>query len=310
VTGPGSAADLIFVRGTVCTLDPGRPFAEAAAVAAGRIAAVGAEREVRSLVGPRTETVDLAGGMLLPGFQDAHIHPGLGGLHLMRCNLGDLHSRRDYVSAVGAYARTHPEVPWILGGGWSMDAFPGGVPHRADLDTVVRDRPVYLPNRDSHSAWVNSVALEMAGVDAHTPDPVDGRIERDRDGVPTGALHEGAMRLVGALVPRPTQDDVERALLAAQSHLHALGITAWQDAMVVNGLNAPDSLDAYRALAERGELTARVAGALGWDRRRGGEQLDDLVELCRTGSGGRFRSGTVKIMQDGVLETCTAALLD
>ena len=114
--------------------------------------------------------------------------------------------RDGYVEAVRSYAEAHPEREWILGGGWSMDVFPGGTPSKDLLDAVVPDRIVFLPNRDGHSAWVNSRALEMAGVTAATPDPADGRIERDPDGEPSGTLHEGAADLVGDLAPVPTPD--------------------------------------------------------------------------------------------------------
>jgi predicted amidohydrolase YtcJ len=163
---------------------------------------------------------------------------------------------------------------------------------------------VFLVNRDGHGAWVSSRALELAGVDASTPDPPDGRIERDPDGSPTGALHEGAMDLVGRLVPPNTQTDIEAAILLAQRRLHSLGITAWQDAWVT----AAD-LEAYAALAGRGELTARVVAALWWERDRGLEQVDELLERRERGRVGRLRATSVKIMQDGVCENFTAAML-
>ena len=103
--------------------------------------------------------------MLVPGFQDAHVHPVSGGLDMLQCNLHDLSTADEYLAAIRAYADTHPEVPWILGGGWSMDAFEGGTPTAAALDRIVPDRPVYLPNRDGHGAWVNSLALKIGGRD-------------------------------------------------------------------------------------------------------------------------------------------------
>src|SRR5215203_1419543 len=112
----------------------------------------------------------------------------------------------DYVDTIAAYALANPEAEWIVGGGWSMDVFPGGVPTAAVLDRIVSDRPVFLPNRDHHSAWVNTAALERAGITADRTDPADGRIERDDRGQATGALHEGAMELVRRLVPPPTDD--------------------------------------------------------------------------------------------------------
>ncbi|HEX9123500.1 MAG TPA: amidohydrolase family protein [Actinomycetota bacterium] len=303
----GTPADLVFVNGAVYTVDAARRWARAVAVRGGRIVAVGTDDTVRELIGSRTEVVDLRGRMLLPGFQDAHAHPPAGGLEMLRCHLSDAYSLADYERVVAVYAKTHPEADWILGGGWSMDIFPGGTPTADVLDRLVPDRPAFLPNRDGHSAWVNSKALELAGVTAETPDPVDGRIERDRRGAPSGTLHEGAMTLVEKLIPPTTQEDWEEGLRVSQAYLHSLGITAWQDAIVGGSY---DTYDAYLACAGRDELTARVVGALWWDRHRGEEQIDELVDRRARGNVGRFRATSVKIMQDGVVENFSAAVLD
>ncbi|MFE8945090.1 amidohydrolase [Streptomyces sp. NPDC007856] len=300
-------ADLLFTGGPVLTPD-GRT-ATAVAVTGDRITAVGDDK-LRDLTGPRTEVVDLAGRLLLPGFQDAHVHPVPAGLELAQCDLSGRATAAETVAAVRAYAEAHPEREWILGGGWSMEAFAGGTPTKELLDAVVPDRPVYLPNRDHHGAWVNSRALELAGVDRDTPDPADGRIERDASGAPSGTLQEGAMQLVGRLTPPAIPADRLAALLHAQRHLHALGITAWQDALVGDFLGMDDPAEAYRAAARDGSLTARVRGALWWDREHGAEQIPELVEKRAELSHGRFRAGTVKLMLDGVAENGTAALLD
>ncbi|MGW3098338.1 amidohydrolase [Streptomyces sp. NPDC001102] len=300
-------ADLLFTGGPVLT--PEGRTATAVAVTGGRITAVGHD-EVLDLKGPRTRVVDLAGRLLLPGFQDAHVHPVPAGLELSQCDLTGATTAEETVAAVRAYADAHPEREWILGGGWSMEAFAGGTPTRELLDAVVPDRPVYLPNRDHHGAWVNGRALELAGVTRDTPDPADGRIERDAAGEPSGTLQEGAMRLVGRLTPPATAADRLAALLHAQRHLHALGITAWQDALVGDFLGMDDPSGAYLAAARDGSLTARVVGALWWDRERGAEQIPELVEKRAALSHGRFRAGTVKLMLDGVAENGTAALLD
>ncbi|WP_432154338.1 amidohydrolase [Streptomyces tricolor] len=300
-------ADLLFTGGPVLT--PEGRTATAVAVTGDRITAVG-HAEVRELAGPRTEVVDLAGRLLVPGFQDAHVHPVPAGLELSRCDLTGRTTAEATVAAVRAYADAHPEREWILGGGWSMEAFAGGTPTKELLDAVVPDRPVYLPNRDHHGAWVNSRALELAGVGRDTPDPADGRIERDASGEPSGTLQEGAMQLVGRLVPPARPADRLAALLRAQRHLHALGITAWQDALVGDFLGMDDPAEAYRTAAEDGSLTARVVGALWWDRERGAEQIPDLVAKRAAWSRGRFRAGTVKLMLDGVAENHTAALLE
>src|SRR6185436_15114780 len=143
-------------------------------------------------VGPRTEVVDLAGRLLGPGFQDAHVHPIQGGLEMASCDLSGVRTAGEYLAVIRTYADANPRVEWITGGGWAMEAFPGGLPTRQALDTVVPDRPVYLPNADHHGVWVNSRALQIAGITAATPDPPDGRIERDAAGEPTGMLQEGA----------------------------------------------------------------------------------------------------------------------
>ncbi len=302
-------ADLVFTGGSVFTADPSRPRAEAVAVRDGRIVAVGSDAEVRDLVGAGAEVVDLRDKMLLPGFQDAHVHSPSGGLDRLRCDLSDLHTRNGYLERIRSYAESRPDVEWVLGGGWAMDVFPGGTPTAAELDAVVSDRPAFISNRDNHGAWVNAKALDMAGVTRDTPDPADGRLERDEAGNPTGTLHEGAMLLVQRLIPPASPEERERGLLTGQAYLHSLGITAWQDAIVGKYATVPDSFDTYVALAGRGELTARVVGALWFERGRGEEQVDELLEKRARGNVGRFQATTVKIMQDGVCENFTAAVL-
>ncbi len=269
----------------------------------GRVVAVG---DVEVPAGARV--VDCAGGLLAPGFVDAHVHTVQGGLERIRCDLSEGRTREDYLAGVAAHVAAHPDDPWVLGGGWSMSAFPGGTPTAADLDTVVADRPAFLPNRDHHGAWVNSRALALAGITAATPDPPGGRIERDAAGGPTGTLHEGAMSLVAALLPRTLDTDYDRALLEGQRHLHSLGVVGWQDAIVGSYAGMDDPGPAYVRAAERGDLTGHVVGALWWDRERGAEQVASLVERRAAYTHGRFRATSVKIMQDGVAENFTAAM--
>ncbi|MER5423551.1 amidohydrolase [Streptosporangium roseum] len=284
-------------------------FAEAVLVRDGRIAAVGAESDVVRRAAPDHETVDLDGGLLTPGFTDSHIHPVQAGLERAKCDLAEVYGLPEYLERIGAYARAHPGHEWIDGGGWDMAAFPGGLPHRSQLDSF--DRPVYLIQRDHHAAWVNTRALELAGITRGTPDPADGRIERDADGTPSGVLHEGAMDLVGLLTPRPTARDLSDALVEAQAHLFSQGITGWQDAIVGSYAGSDDQLPTYIAAAASGRLKARVVGALWWDRARGAEQIPELMER-REAAGGleRFRATSVKIMQDGITENFTAAVIE
>lgn len=311
-----SAAELLFTGGSVFSAGSEvvagadrapAPAPSTVAVAGGRIVAVGDDR-VRELAGPSTAVVDLAGGLLVPGFQDAHVHPVQGGLERRSCDLSPYDSEADYLRAVADYAHRHPGKEWVTGGGWMLPAFPAGLPRAESLDRVVSDRPVFLPNRDHHGAWVNSSALELAGITPATSDPADGRIERDADGQPTGLLHEGAMELVGRLLPVPSLAEQVAALLEAQRYLHSLGITAWQDAILGSYANITDATAAYLACLDAGTLTAKVVGALWWDRTRGAEQIPELVQRRALLSSDRFRATSVKIMQDGIAENFTAAM--
>lgn len=302
-------ADLVFSGGPVFTANTVRSRARTVAVTDGRIVAVGGD-DLRDLVGPKTELVDLRGRMLIPGFQDAHVHPVWGGLDMLRCDLAELGTAAEYLDAIGGYAAAHPDDEWILGGGWQMSAFPGGTPTARALDAVVADRPAFFPNRDGHGAWVNSAALRAAGIDRDTPDPADGRIERDADGHPSGTLHEGAMSLVNRLLPEEPLERLTEALLVGQRYLHSYGITAWQDAIVGSYGDAGDPAPAYLRAAAEGSLTARVVGAIWWDRTQGLEQIPSILERRERYRGGRFAATSVKIMQDGVAENFTASMLE
>ncbi|GAA0490911.1 amidohydrolase [Microbacterium aurantiacum] len=302
-------ADLVFHGGPVFTADTVRSRTHAVAVSGGRIVAVGGD-EVRDLIGPRTEVVDLGGRLLVPGFQDAHVHPVWGGLDMLRCDLAEYGDAPQYLDAIERYVAAHPDDEWILGGGWQMSAFPGGTPRAEALDAVTGDRPAFFPNRDGHGAWVNSAALRAAGIDRDTPDPADGRIERNPDGTPSGTLHEGAMALVNRLLPEEPLERMTEALLVGQRYLHSFGITAWQDAIVGPYGDAGDPGPAYLRAAAEGTLTARVVGALWWDRSAGLEQIPILQERRERYRGGRFAATSIKIMQDGVAENFTASMLE
>jgi predicted amidohydrolase YtcJ len=303
-------ADLVLAGGKIRT--PAHPsgFVQALAIRDGVIAALGSDDEMRDLTGRRTRVIDLRGRLALPAFGDAHVHPVSGGLESLRCNLLGLRTRHECLDTVADYCSALPAGGWVLGGGWTMSAFPGGLPTAADLDAVTGGRPAFLPNRDHHSAWVNTAALRLAGVDADTPDPIDGRIERDESGQATGTLHDGAMRLVADRVPSTSPAELVAGLIAGQTHLHSLGITSFQDACVgaAGELGMPDSFDAYLMAADYGMLSSHVVGALWWDRNRGLDQIDDLLARREQASDGQFRATTVKLMLDGVCETFTAAM--
>jgi predicted amidohydrolase YtcJ len=296
-------ADLALLGGSLLTIAQVGGRAAALAVRGGRIVTVGSDDAVRQQIGPRTRVIELGGRTVLPGFQDAHVHPIGAGLEALRCSLHGQRGLDAYLAAVAEYAARRPDTEWITGGGWSMDDFPGGTPRAEDLDRAVADRPAFLPNRDGHGAWVNSLALERAGITAETPDPPDGRIERFPDGSPSGTLHEGAAQLVERLIPVDTEAEMLDALAWAQAALHRLGITAWQDAWVLR-----DMIDVYRRFAEGGRLTARVIGAHWWDRTRGPEQIEPWLAMREQGAVGRFAVTSVKLMLDGIVENFTAAM--
>jgi predicted amidohydrolase YtcJ len=307
-------AELLFYNGTV--FDGHRFMQEGTAVRVqgGRITAVERFSEGNdSAAGPVT-LVDLDGGTLVPGFIDSHAHPVYGGEQMRQCDLTGARSLPEYLDLIAAYLEQDQSDGWITGGGWSMEAFPGGVPTAASLDALVPNRPVFLPNRDGHGAWVNTKAMQLAGIDASTMDPADGRIERDASGNPVGMLQEGATQLVARLLPAATEEDREEALLAGQAYLVCLGITGWQDAIIGALHGSGDQQPAYLRTAGDGRLKANVVGALWWERDRGLEQLAELMDrraqALGAGEVSRFRPTSVKIMLDGVAENHTAAMLE
>ena len=301
-----TAPDLVFSNGAVFDGARVLPAGTQVAVTGGVISAVGPD--AAAAADPATRVVDLRGGLLLPGFVDAHVHPIEGGLERMRCDLSGASTREGYLRLIAEYAQRNPDAPWILGGGWQLAAFPGGVPLAADLDAIVPDRPVYLSSRDHHAAWVNAAALALAGIEASTPDPADGRIERDGDGAPAGVLQEGARLLVSRHIAEDTAEENLAALLTAQRYLHSVGVTGWQDAIVGDYGNHSDTGDIYLEAARSGTLTGYARAALWWDRNRGAEQIPELVARRAALAHERFSAGTVKIMQDGIPENQTAAM--
>lgn len=287
-------------------MDGRRPRADAVAVRSGRIVALG-EEQVRAHTGPDTEVVDLHGRLVLPGFHDAHAHPLYGGIERLRCDLTGSNDAAECLQRIGDHARA-ARPRWILGGGWEMGLFPGGAPELDPLDAVTGSRPAYLLSRDHHSAWVNTAALQLAGIDRDTPDPRDGRIERDHHGSPSGTLHEGAAELVAAVLPASGGDEYRQGLLEGQRFLHSQGVTSWHDAIIGTYLGYQDALETYLDLDNRELLTATVRGALWWQRDRGLEQVEQLLHRRERAQGTRFRANAVKIMVDGICENLTAAL--
>jgi predicted amidohydrolase YtcJ len=305
---PKSAvADLALRNGAIYTLDGARSWAETIAIDDGRIVYVGTDAGAKDYVGPQTQVVDLKGRMVLPGMQDAHVHPISGGIEANGCDLNAATTVDEYVAIIKKYADAHPDEPWIKGGGWLMSAFgPGALARKELIDAVVPDRPVILWSRDGHTTWVNSKALEVAGVTRDTPDPPDGRIDRDpKTGEPSGSLQEGASGLVADKAPPDSDATRDAGLRYAVEMLNRFGITGVQDASV----NEED-LKTYHRLDEAGELSLRVVGSIWWERDQGLEQIEAIKNLRSEYTRGRVDAGTVKIMQDGVLENYTGVVLE
>ena len=304
---PEDTADLALTGGRIYTVDAGRSWAEAVAIKDGRILYVGSDKGARAHIGKATRVVDLGGRMVVPGFQDAHVHPISAGVEANSCDLNAADTVEEYVELIRQYAAAHPDEPWITGGGWLMSAFgPGALARKELIDAVVPDRPVILWSRDGHTVWVNSKALEVAGITRKTPDPPDGRIDRDpRTGAAIGSLQEGAGDLVAAHMPPQSDERRDAGLRYAIKYLNGLGITAVQDASVNE-----DDLKTYRRLDDAGELSLHVVGSIWWEREQGLEQIPEIKRLRSEYTKGQVDAGTVKIMQDGVMENYTAAMLE
>jgi len=303
---PAEQADLILTNAAVTTMSATRPKAEALAVAGDKIVFVGTSREALRRRGEATRVVDLGGRMVLPAFQDSHVHLVAGGVELGLCDLNGLRTKEEVLAKVSEYAAAHPDAAWITGGGWDLPLFPQAKPRKEDLDAVVSDRPVILDSADGHSAWVNSRALALAGIDRNTPDPAGGRIERDpRTGAASGTLRESAAGLVEKLVPELGPVDFIKGLRAGLALANRFGIGS-----IIEASAGPGILDAYAALDRSGELTVRVLASLYVDTDAGLAEVPRLTALRDRYAGTRLKATAAKIFVDGVMEPRTAALLE
>jgi predicted amidohydrolase YtcJ len=302
---PNPPADLLLNGAAVYTMDPARSWAEAVAVRGGRIVFVGTARDAQAWRAPRTRVVELPGRMIVPGFHDAHVHPVSGGVELAQCDLNNVPTAEAVVAKVRDCAARLGADQWVVGGGYALPVFAGGLALKEVLDAVTGGRPAYLTSADGHSAWVSSRALDIGGVDRNTKDPENGRIERNENGEPVGTLRESAMRLVGRHVPPPTAALRLEGLRLALGQLNRAGVTAVQEASASRAY-----LETYRDAQKKGVLTARVTAALGTDEARGPEQVDDLVRLRTEFASERVRPVAAKIFADGVIEGRTAAMIE
>jgi predicted amidohydrolase YtcJ len=298
----GPAADLIVTRATAWTGETGQPEAEAVAVLGDRIVAVGSAAEVAVWRGRRTRVIDADGKLLLPGFNDAHVHFIDGGLQLDNVDLKDASSPEEFVRRVAAQAKAVAHGDWLLGGGWDEQQWDQPVlPTKQMIDPVTSGMPILLHRCDIHTALANSAALRLAGVTAGTPDPAGGVVVRDTEGEPTGILKNGAIGYVARVMPPLTYDRRLRALKRALQHAASLGVTSVQHM-------CPASADIalYMELAERGELTTRIyAAPLETEWARQG------MTAIRHGFGSSLlRLGALKGFTDGSLGSATACFFE
>jgi predicted amidohydrolase YtcJ len=298
-------ADLVLHHAAVYTADAARSWASAVAVRERSITYVGSDSLPPGLVGPGTEVVDLRGKMVLPGFQDGHVHPIDSGVELGDCTLYDLTTPAAIVDSIRACARAHPDWSWVRGGGWQLPVFADGNPSRQLLDQAVPDRPTLLYAADGHSAWVNSKALALARVTRQTSDPANGRIERDpRTREPSGTLREDAIELVANIVPARTDGELLAGLDRAQNLANWFGITS-----VFSASTDEASLRTYAEADRKGDLRLRVIAAIHLPDPLAVSMLPKLEDLRARYASPRVRPIAVKLFADGVIESRTAALL-
>ena len=293
--------DVVVLNARVHTVDASRPAAEAVAICGERISKVGTTAEIRELVRPSTRVIDAGGRLVLPGFNDAHVHLLSGAEQLVGVDLRPARDERDFARRLAAHAATLPKGRWILGGYWDHEAWPSkALPTKALLDAVTPDHPVFVQRLDGHMGVANSLAMKLAGVTRAAADPDGGTIVRDGAGEPTGVFKDNAMPLVTKAVPPDTLDTVVDKARAALKHAASLGVTTIQD-MTASGTE----LRAYQRLRDAGELTARIYAI----QNHGIEGLRDAGIASGFGDDW-LRVGGIKLFADGSMGSGTAAFFE
>ncbi len=300
------AADLLILNGRVFTADAAGTTAEAVAVRGNTILRVGTTAEISALRGANTRVIDAQGGSIIPGMNDAHVHFIAGAFSQEQLDLGGLDTLGEVQAAIRQFAAAHPGTGWLQGRGWLYTPFTNRSPTRAQLDAVVSDRPVVMQCYDGHSIWVNSRALQLAGITRDTPDPPNGVIVRDpKTGEPTGHLKESAARLINKVIPPRTDADRRAAIRTASAYANSLGVTSIQ-----NPGATPEEMAVFEAARRDGDLTVRAYVAFWGSAQTTEADADTFVEAWkRLGDDPTLRAGFVKLAVDGVIESRTAAML-
>ena len=295
---PSLAPDLVIVNAIVHTMDPNQPLAEAVAIYGNRIVSIGTSKDVKRMAGPSTRVIDAQKRVVLPGFNDAHVHFLSGGFQLASVDLRDAATPQEFAERIRRFGAKLPPGRWITGGDWDHERWPDTkLPTRELIDSFTPETPVFVNRLDGHMALANSLALRLAGVTRETLDPQGGVIVRDpKTGEPTGILKDAAQSFVWKVVPPSSFDEKLTAALAATNHAAKLGVTSVQD------MSAGDDVGIYQTLLDRGELKTRVYAV---------SPLPAWERLARTGVRAHFgsemlRVGGLKGFADGSLGSTTA----
>jgi predicted amidohydrolase YtcJ len=313
---PARHVDRILVNGKIWTEDDAQPVAEAMAVAADRIVAVGSNEEIRKLALPDTAVLDLGGRLVVPGFQDSHIH--FPGRSVNELDLHGVETLKEFQQRLADFAKTHPSLPWITGDGWGYSAFPDQTVDKKYIDAVVPDRPVYLIERDGHMGLANTRALEVAGVTSATPDPPNGQIMKGKNGEPTGEFKEAAQELIFRKIPARSLEDEYQSLLKHMDEAAAAGITAVQDANT-----SLDTFPVFERAAESDLLKLRFRFAPPILPKDGGfpakhklekplteADLETYKKLREKYQGPLLKFRAIKGFLDGTVDARTAAMFE
>jgi predicted amidohydrolase YtcJ len=295
---PSLPTDIAIINASIHTMDPAKPTATAVGILGNRIVAVGSTPEIKALIGPKTRVIDAGSKLVLPGFNDAHVHFLSGGFSLANVDLRDSKSTEEMARRLGEYARRLPKSSWILGGDWDHERWVGApLPTKEMIDAATPDNPVFVSRLDGHMALANSLALKLAGVTKETKDTPGGVIVRDASsGEPTGILKDAAEDLVDRVIPEKTFEEKHIAARAATDYAAKMGVTSLTD------MSAGDDVGLYQYMLERGELKTRIYAI---------RSIVSWEVLGKTGVRGAFgsdmlRIGGLKGFADGSLGSSTA----